>query len=188
MAADGKLQAQIDRMFFLVGILQEQSLTMNKQLMTLTSGISNSAECIKDLTGKESAAEIEVTSQELEEKVQMGNINKKPTMVECKEKDSWSTWIINLQRMLKMKEGAPKVFGIQELKGNKKYDWGSPVEHERLVDFWQQLLSSILVGRKTGVTEIELLRDLTTNIKDFQQNRRRGTERDLKASDVRNPG
>lgn len=194
MAAEGKLQAEINRMFFLVGILQEQSLSMSKQLMTLTSGTNNSAECMKDLTGKESAAKTEAISQEAEEREQgeeneqLENTTKKPIMVDSKGKDTWITWITTLQKMLKMKEGAPEVSGLQELKGHKKYDWGLPCEYERLVEFWQQLLPSILEGRKIGVMENGLLRDFMIDIRDFQQNRRRGTERDLKASDVRNPG
>ncbi|CAI5786449.1 Hypothetical predicted protein, partial [Podarcis lilfordi] len=86
---------------------------MNKQLTTLTSGISSSAECIEDLNEKKSAAEPEQISQELKEtkqgkeKAQMESTNQKSTHVDYKQEDPWIPWITNLQKMRKMKEEAP---------------------------------------------------------------------------------
>ncbi|CAI5779343.1 Hypothetical predicted protein [Podarcis lilfordi] len=101
-------------------------------------------------------------------------------------------WIINKKTLglhglqickdAKDEGGGPGVLGIQELKRKKKYDGGLHSEYEGLVELLQQLSLSFLVGRKSGLTGTELLRDPKTNIKDYQQNRRRGTERDLKAS------
>lgn len=196
MAADGKLLAEIERAFYLVGILQEQSLAMNKQLVALTSGISSSAECNEELYEKKPAAELEEISQEVKEtkqakeRAQMESTNQKPTQVDYKQKDLWITWIINLQKKRKMKEEAPGILGIQEFKRKKKYDWDlhSDLEYEGLVELLQQLFLSVSEGIKSGLIGTELLRDPKTNMKDYQQIWRRGTERDLKASDVRNPG
>ncbi|CAI5761913.1 Hypothetical predicted protein [Podarcis lilfordi] len=179
-------------MCYFVGTLQEQSLAMNKQLTTLTSGISSSAECIEDLNEKKAAAEPEQISQELKEtkqgkeKAQMESTNQKPTHVDYKQEDPWITWITNLQKMRKLKEEAPGVLGIQELKRKKKYDGGLHSEYEGLVELLQQLSLSFLVGRKSGLTGTELLRDPKTNIKDYQQNQRRGTERDMNAASALN--
>lgn len=197
MAVDGKLLVEIERMFHLVGILQEQRLAMNKQLMTLTSGISSSAECIEDLDEKESTAVLEMITKEVEEtkqeeeKVKLESTNQELASVEYKQGDLWISFTTNLRKMQKMKKEDPGAYGIQELK-IKKYEGGLQFDFDfedaDFVEIFQQLLSNILVRRENGWMVTEFFRDSRADIKDYQQDRRRGTERDLKASDVRNPG
>lgn len=176
MAADGKLQAEIERMFFLVGILQDRSTVMATKLSTLNPKISNTADCVEDLLEKNPAAELEETSLEPEEreegveKIQAESTNQKFTSVEYKEED---LWIMNL---LEMGEGAPGISEIFGLKRNKKYDWGL------------SLGCGKQVGRYLDFIVPELLRDLMININDYQQTQWREMDRDLRASDVRNPG
>lgn len=202
MAAEGKLLAEIERAFFLVGTLQEQAMVMDKQLTTLISKTSNPADGNKDLTLKDSAAEPEKTSLELVEKevggekVQIKNFEQKFTRSGNKEE---AFWIINYEKTRqrrKAKEEVAGYYGTLEVKRAKKHNWDFLL-FSGLYDFefggssaepWQQVSSIRFELREDELTATDIPRDLKTNKKDYQQNRQRETERDLKASDVRNPG
>lgn len=201
MAVGGKILREIERMFSLVGTLQEQTTAMSKQLTALDLETSSSAECKEDLNEKEPTAEFEIINKEEEktkqerEQVMWENTNQKLIFGEYKQGDHRMESIPSLRKIQKMKVEALGVYGTQELE-IKKYNWGLHIDFDfdhhqdsGLVEIHQQLL--INMGRDYGLIGLnvnEIFRDSMTDKEDFQQNRRRGTEIDLRASDVRNPG
>lgn len=202
MAADGKLQAELNRVFELLGKLQKQSSVMATNLTTLNLKINNSAEVV-DMTQEESTAgkkDLSAVLEEREEGAEMMQVkkdNQRPSRSGCMEdkvrmskiwfeieieNEEWGSfpmespkdlWITNVA---KVKIGPFEAFGILGLGKNKKQDLDSSFEHEGLV------------GKDLDPFGSKMLRDWMSNIKDCQQNRLKGTERDLKASDVIDPG
>lgn len=201
MAADGKVQAELDRVFHFLGILQELSDVMATNLTTLNSKVNNSVEIVEDLIQEESAAgeeEICVVLEESNGGAEMRQVekdNQRPVRMEVKEnkvrmmktwyemenedwglspmgspKDLWTT------NSIKVKIEVFGTFGTLVSEKTKKQD----------LDFFFEYGG--LVRKNTDPSGSKLLRDLMFNMKDCQQNRRKGTERDLRASDVIDPG
>lgn len=192
MAAEGKLQAEIERALFLVGILQEQEIAMDKQLTALISKTSNSIDGTEDLTLKDSAAELEKVSLKLEDKESGGQKVQEQDFMQQGDREAY--WIMDFEKR-KVKE---EVFGHYRWEAEimKKYNWdfllfsgmGERDLGEHSAEPLQQVLPTRSDWREGEETALDIPRDLKINKKDYQQNRQRETQMVLEASDVRNPG
>lgn len=192
MAAEGKLQAEIERALFLVGILQEQEIVMDKQLTALISKTSNSTDGTEDLTLKDSAAELEKVSLKLEDKESGGQKVQEQDFMQQGDREVY--WIMDFEKR-KVKE---EDFGHYRWEAEimKKYNWdfllfsgiGERDLREYLAEPLQQVLSTRIDWREGEETVLDIPRDWKINKKDYQQNRQRETQMVLEASDVRNPG
>lgn len=201
MAADGKIHKELERMFLLVGNLQDQQRAFATDVMTLSLKADKLADHTKELMQNTRAVEQEDNVAVLEE--EEGGVgkstekenNQKPLKIYYKGNKYWmtGTWLaiekedrrdffmgsledLGIIKLYKVNDGAFGLLGTFGLKRNMKYHLGSVLEFRGLA------------GRNADPTEIESLRDIKFKIKDCQQNRLRGSERELRASDVRDPG
>lgn len=196
MAAEGKVWAEIERMFCLVGILQEHSTLMSEQLMTFNLELNNSVDDTKWMEKNSAAAEekiiLELGEKEEErgEEMQVEKTNQEPATFGNKGNKEDDQWITNLQKERKIKEEAPGITRISDYKKTDIYDWDFffRLEYGRLIDPGQKLL---LVDSERGKYEgwmAEPPREEKANKMDCQKNWWRETNWGLRASDVRNPG
>lgn len=189
MAAEGKLLAEIQKMFCLVGTLQEQSAIMTEQLVTFDLKLSISVDGTKQVEKKSAATEGEITplGEGEEERVQQECKQKPATFGNQRNREDNQG---NTSLQGQKKREAPGITRLLSQQRMNKFDgdFFLGLDFGRFVPIGQIPSLFDLEERKYEELETELHGEGKTNKKDYKQNRRGETNWGLRASDVRNPG
>lgn len=212
MAVGKEVECQLNRTFYLLGKLQDQINVMATNVVTLGTKVGISKEVDKN-PAQESFPTEQIEESEKEESAvikvmqggavtlqrQMVDYNLRPYMMATRrsqflemearlglENERWrghpmwrsnDFWDTNLSQA---EAGVFRAFGFERsVKQDLEYPIGPTSNYGSL---------AYLLRRNMTTDGLELHRDLFFNTKDYQKDRQRGHERDLRASDLRSPG
>lgn len=215
MAGVSKFQAELDRALVLLGNLQDEYDALSTEVSLLHWTVNNSLESDKDLKQEAYSTEqinetesVDTMEQYvLFEENEGGDgglqesketYNMRPDMMIKKDNKNWmrKAWFdwefgkwrdpllrrsedLRIINLLKVEAGAVGTFGFER---NLKQELEYPI------GFAFAFKYGGLARSNTDSVGPEPLRDLGLNIKVYQRDRQKGTERDIRASDLRSPG